>query len=274
MGTPNDPMPDSIAARPLGSSLVCDTTIARTTRKPWSEEEDSRLWQLVRKHGHDWPFVAEQLGGRNKGAVEQRHLRLRKIHDEATGKRSQAPGRHNLRWAKWEDSELLRLVSIHGPDWDKVASFMRERNRAAVKLRHHRLNQKEIKKAARLLLSLSNPQAANHHKRWTHEEDAHLMDAIAEHGPHWEKIARHFPGRNKQGLQLRYHRINHLYSRPWKKEEEGVLIRTVHSLGPKWDIISWFFDNRTTAELKLHHQHAKHEHDVADFLVSLSTSSY
>ncbi|KXX81397.1 Myb-related protein B [Madurella mycetomatis] len=107
-----------------------------TAKGPWSEEEDERLIEAVRKHGTSWSRVAQVVRSRNP--------------DQCSSHWSQVlnPTINYCDWIPEEDAQLLRSVLTHGTNWTKIAaSHVPKRTTLALKNRYStlRLRHKKLK---------------------------------------------------------------------------------------------------------------------------------
>ncbi|KAL2166075.1 hypothetical protein VTG60DRAFT_3309 [Thermothelomyces hinnuleus] len=77
---------------------------------PWSEREDERLIEAVRKYGTQWSLVAQAVGSRNS---EQCSSHWAQVLD---------PSINYCDWSREEDEALLHAVLTHGTNWTKIAA--------------------------------------------------------------------------------------------------------------------------------------------------------
>ncbi|KAL2151681.1 hypothetical protein VTH82DRAFT_6779 [Thermothelomyces myriococcoides] len=77
---------------------------------PWSEKEDERLIEAVRKYGTQWSLVAQAVGSRNS---EQCSSHWAQVLD---------PSINYCDWSREEDEALLHAVLTHGTNWTKIAA--------------------------------------------------------------------------------------------------------------------------------------------------------
>ncbi|GAB1321096.1 Myb-related protein B [Madurella fahalii] len=123
-----------------------------TAKGPWTEEEDERLIEAVRKHGMSWSRVAQVVRSRNP--------------DQCSSHWSQVldPAINYCDWTPEEDAQLLHAVLTHGTNWTRIAaSHIPKRTTLALKNRYStlRLRQNKLKdEGSGAYLELS-PSGAN-----------------------------------------------------------------------------------------------------------------
>jgi hypothetical protein len=87
-----------------------------------------------------------------------------------------------------EDSELARLINVHGvDDWGFIARNM-----------PHEFTARQCRERWKNYL---DPQL--HHCSWTTEEDRQLMREFDRLGPKWIPLSRRFPGRSGNAIRNR-----------------------------------------------------------------------
>ena len=145
----------------------------------WSQIEDTALLNLFKKYGGKWDIIAKKMG---KTANQCSH-HWRKIK----------PKEMKIRrlWTKIEDDKLIKLVNIHGKDWNIIALEMPERNRKQIRDRYNNTLDPKIRK-----------------DEWTLKEDQKLLEFYQKYGPKWALISSNFEGRSEIMIKNRYN--NHL----------------------------------------------------------------
>ncbi|XP_028554014.1 uncharacterized protein LOC110103393 isoform X4 [Dendrobium catenatum] len=146
--------------------------------REWTREEDSKLCTAVETFGdNSWQIVASHLDGRtsNQCSVRWRNTLL--------------PERKRVgRWSVDEDKRLKVSVILFGAkNWKKIAQFIPGRTQSQCRERW---------------LNCLDPSL--NLERWTEEEDAKFLAAIAEHGHRWSKVAACIPGRTDNQCRRRW----------------------------------------------------------------------
>ncbi|OHT05412.1 hypothetical protein TRFO_26897 [Tritrichomonas foetus] len=111
----------------------------------WTEEEDEKLREGIKKFGYDWTTIAEFVG--NKRSRSQCSQRWSRVLD---------PDISREPWSEAEEALLLQLVQIHGDkSWKALAEHMPNRNDSQCRFHYlhmqkeneniHRALQKETK---------------------------------------------------------------------------------------------------------------------------------
>ncbi|KAK1941948.1 Myb-related protein A [Phytophthora citrophthora] len=96
--------------------------IDSVTKRPWSEEEDLRVLELVEKYGaNKWAVIASYLKNRNgKQCRERWHNQLN-------------PSIKKTSWTKEEDAIIIAMQAHFGNKWAKITSQLPGRTDNAVK---------------------------------------------------------------------------------------------------------------------------------------------
>ena len=106
-------------------------------KRPFTEEEDAKLIQLVSFFGQNsWKMVAANIPGRTQRQCRERY------------KTYLAPGIKKTPWTKEEDELLLRKYNELGPKWAIIATFFAGRTDNTIKNRYnnHLLGKKSFYK--------------------------------------------------------------------------------------------------------------------------------
>jgi len=162
----------------------------------WSEVEDSTLINLYKKYGGKWDLIATKMG---KTANQCSH-HWRKIKPKEMKVRRL--------WSKEEDEKLIKLVKIHGRDWNLIAHEMPERNRKQIRDRYNNTLDPNIKK-----------------EDWTAPEDLKLLTLYKKFGPKWALISASFEGKRSE-IMVKNRYNNHLK----KKACESVVESENHDV--------------------------------------------
>ncbi|KAG2387719.1 hypothetical protein C9374_001313 [Naegleria lovaniensis] len=95
---------------------------AGVVKGSWSEQEDEKLLQLVKKHGPKrWSFIASQLEGRVGKQCRERYLN----HLD--------PRINKKAWTEEEDRIIIELHEKHGNQWAKISKALEGRTANAIK---------------------------------------------------------------------------------------------------------------------------------------------
>jgi hypothetical protein len=166
-----------------------DPIIDRTTRRTgtWTEDEDTKLKDVVQTHGEkSWSAISPLVPDRSRG---QCRSRWQSTLDPSIDRKP--PGR----WTKWtavEDSKLKDAIQMHGgKDWAAITALVPSRTRIQCWSRWHDV------------LIPSIDRANGRTGKWAEDEDSKLKDAVERHGgKNWGEIAALVPGRTR--IQCHY----------------------------------------------------------------------
>mmetsp|Transcript_13828 Transcript_13828/g.16207 ORF Transcript_13828/g.16207 Transcript_13828/m.16207 type:complete len:486 (-) Transcript_13828:1034-2491(-) len=143
----------------------------------WSEEEDTKLLELVNDHKPNWNWrvIADEIPGRNaKQCRERWFLNL-------------DPSINRGPWSQDEDERLVKMVAKWDGRWSLIARYMPGRTENAVKTRFHSLKRKEAR-----------------NRKWTAEEDKTIIDVALQNGKDFAKMHSLLSGRTKAQIKKRY----------------------------------------------------------------------
>jgi myb proto-oncogene protein len=90
----------------------------------WTQEEDAKLTDAVKKHGKDWVAVAELVSSRTNAQCYQRWIGPLNVSNGKKGT-----------WTPTEDANLTEAVKKHGKDWATVAKLVPDRTNAQCRIR-------------------------------------------------------------------------------------------------------------------------------------------
>jgi 3-keto-L-gulonate-6-phosphate decarboxylase len=178
----------------------------------WTQEEDTKLIEAVKRHGIDWVAVAALVPGRTN-----LQCRSRWIHflDLAIGKKVG-------KWTPEENTKLAEAVKRHGTDWVAVAALVPGRTNVQC---HHRWTQ-------------TLDRIGKKGVKWTQEEDAKLIEAVKNHGTAWVAVAALVPGRANEQCRKRWtHTLDLAIGKKvgkWTPEENTKLAEAVKRHGTDW----------------------------------------
>jgi hypothetical protein len=158
-----------------------DPNIINRTCGKWAAKEDAKLIEGVQKYGNNnWLAVTAIVPGRTKSQCRQRWANfVDPSIDRTLGK-----------WATEEDAKLIDAVKKCGKDWLAVAALVPGRN-----------NEQCCHRWVAVRLATIEGKSSTTGK-WTREEDAKLIEAVAKCGKDWVAVAALVPGRTR--LQCRH----------------------------------------------------------------------
>jgi hypothetical protein len=113
---------------------------APSKRGLWSPEEDSRLIDLVEKHGRKWAELARMMPGKGRRQIRNRYMNA--LQPE-------------INWEEWTDEEQQELYKLHakfGNQWCSIAAQLPGRTENQVKNKFYwnqRHKSSKIKQPAR-----------------------------------------------------------------------------------------------------------------------------
>jgi hypothetical protein len=90
-------------------------------------------------------------------------------------------------------------------------------------------------------------------RNWTSEEDATLVDLIAQHGKHWGMISGHLPNRTASQVASRWEKCldPSIHKGPFTLEEDQLLVNYVVQFGAQnWPRVTSFLPNRSAKQCR------------------------
>ena len=198
----------------------------------WSSVEDATLLNLYKKYGGKWDLIAAKMG---KTANQCSH-HWRKIK----------PTEMKVRrlWSREEDEKLIKLVKIHGNDWNLIAQQMPERNRKQIRDRFNNTLDPNIKK-----------------EEWTVQEDLKLIGLFKKFGPKWALISAAFDGKRSE-IMVKNRYNNHLK----KKANESVVESDNHEVSEQERL-----SNNTSNSMKPKEDTNKNQEHIVKYLEGLNS---
>lgn len=147
-------------------------------RSTWSEDEDSRLVNLMQNFtSNKWSIIAQHMGSRSAVQCMNRWTKILK------------PGLLKGYWSKEEDELLQEWVQANGPKkWSECAKLIKKRS--AKQCRERWLNHLDPK---------------IRRDEWTPEEDQQIYDLYKKYGTSWSKLAKEMNGRSENSIKNRFY---------------------------------------------------------------------
>jgi len=116
-------------------------------RNPWTQQEDAKLVELMKKHGQSWAMISAAMEGRTGKQIRDRFLN--KL-------------RPNIKCGDWsaeEDNLMIKLLNEIGNRWSLIATHLPGRTEGQVKNRYYSSIKKRLQ--ANGALSLSSATATS-----------------------------------------------------------------------------------------------------------------
>lgn len=147
-------------------------------RSTWSEDEDSRLVNLMQNFtSNKWSIIAQHMGSRSAVQCMNRWTKILK------------PGLLKGYWSKEEDELLQEWVQANGPKkWSECAKLIKKRS--AKQCRERWLNHLDPK---------------IRRDEWTPEEDQQIFELYKKYGTSWSKLAKEMNGRSENSIKNRFY---------------------------------------------------------------------
>ncbi|GJD09184.1 Myb-like protein L [Galdieria sulphuraria] len=144
-----------------------DTLKNENRRGEFTEEEDSKIVELVQKYGAKWNLIAQELGTRTAHQCLLRYERVLR------------PFLKKGAFREEEDILLLKLFEKYGPQWSKIEKEMSWRSSVQIRKRYYTLED----------------QAKRNKNPWTREEEEKLIALFEKYGRKWTEIAKEMGNR-------------------------------------------------------------------------------
>jgi 3-keto-L-gulonate-6-phosphate decarboxylase len=207
---------------------ILDPDVGKIAGK-WTQEEDTKLIDAVKRHGTDWVAVSALVLGRTNVQCRQRWTQTL---DPDIG---QILGE----WTPEEDTKLAEAVKRHGTDWLAVAALVPGRTNLQCHQRWTQPLDPDIEKKA---------------VKWTQKEDTKLIEAVKKHGTAWVAVAALVPGRTNIQCRKRWTQtldpaIGKIAGK-WTPEEDTKLIEAVKKHGTAWVAVAALVPGRTNVQCR------------------------
>lgn len=205
-------------------------------RYKWTKDEDSKIATLSKKYRlQDWESLTKELG--TQRSAYQCFIRYN------TNNRSVSSNERI--WTEEEDTRLAACINRFKigdyVPWGTVTRYMDGRNKNQVYFRWMYNAAPHLRKG-----------------RFTAEEDAKLMAAVAKYGRNFSKISEHIlPSRSSAQLSDHYLTLVHReqgLKHSWSIDEDAKLLRLYGKHGPDWASIARHFPDRNRTQVR--HRHA------------------
>ncbi|CAM9765727.1 unnamed protein product, partial [Phaeothamnion confervicola] len=141
------------------------------------------------------------------------------------------------RWTEGEDEELRQAVAEMGEsNWKDIAARVNGRNHVQCLQRWAKVLKPGLKKGV-----------------WTPEEDARLMELVAQGYKNWGQLSNHLPGRTSKQCRERWchHLDPSINKATWSVEEDRVIEMMQAKIGNKWSQIALSLPGRTENAIKI-----------------------
>ncbi|EME32772.1 Myb-like DNA-binding protein BAS1 [Galdieria sulphuraria] len=191
-----------------------DTLKNENRRGEFTEEEDSKIVELVQKYGAKWNLIAQELGTRTAHQCLLRYERVLR------------PFLKKGAFREEEDILLLKLFEKYGPQWSKIEKEMSWRSSVQIRKRYYTLED----------------QAKRNKNPWTREEEEKLIALFEKYGRKWTEIAKEMG--NRTASQCMY-QLSECMERgelekilSWTRERDQELKEWVELYGNHWIYIS------------------------------------
>ena len=220
----------------------------------WSKQEDALLHKMVEQHGtNNWQLISSKLGSsRRSWQCLQRYQKIRKktitqwsVADDKhlmdavliygdgsfldlsyymgdkSGDQCLQRWRYSIcpqikrgKWTQEEDSQIMKIISEHGFDLQKIKEVQKNRTRA------------QVRERIRILMAKEKSGKTGSTCSWSVQEAFQLMYLIKQHGDkNWARVRREMQMKyTAPVLFRRWHRINTLLrgtvkrvTLPWEK---------------------------------------------------------
>lgn len=255
-------------------------------KRKWTEEEDSRLQDLVTEYGlGNWSQIATQLPGRS--CLQCRNRFVNQVD----------PSLRKGGWTEEEDKKVVAAQSRLGNSWAKISRLMEGRSESALNGRWYSvleprshiilqdlkpedfafLDQLQI--IEQKIIPVQSPLmggSERDRRGWSAEEDKILLDKVKELGTKsWAEIAKFCPGRAPKQCRHRYlNKVDpKLNQSGWTDEEDRIIVAAQSKLGNRFAEIAKHLHGRTESVVS-HRWHVSLQPRAEKIMMTLTDKDF
>lgn len=185
----------------------------------------------LKKKGHDFHFIAAELGRTYLG-VSSRYYKMLKLRHDIPLKQQQP------RYTAAEDNFLVSLRAAK-MSWEDIAKSLPQRPLPSLKRRYHRIP----------YLRLPNAQGTA--RKWSPSEKQTLVELRRERRLPWPEITHHLPGRTIGALANKYNALSPMLLRkPAFTAQEDNTLLALREESASWATVQSQLPSRTLYSLK------------------------